>query len=312
MRFRFILSETWNSLKRNVSMIISVMLVTFISFLFIGVSGLMQAQITAAKGEWYDKVEVVVWLCPDGASQAASCSSGKAPSNQEIVDLENVINEEAGNIVSKITYVSREDFYKNTFLKQYPNGEYQGRVLTAADMQGSLRLKLKDPTKYQVVSEVLSGRTGVEEVQDQRKIFDPVFSVLNRATAVTVALAGVMILVAIMLTGTTIRMSAASRKNETEIMRLVGASNWTIRLRVADWFAARLRNVERHGEAVHHGLAVEERAVDASDQPEDGMAACTGPCGGSRRAVDRRVQHLAEEVPEGINRRSAERDVQHI
>ena len=64
MRFRFILSETWNSLKRNVSMIISVMLVTFISFLFIGVSGLMQAQITAAKGEWYDKVEVVVWLCP--------------------------------------------------------------------------------------------------------------------------------------------------------------------------------------------------------------------------------------------------------
>ena len=220
MRFRFILSETWNSLKRNVSMIISVMLVTFISFLFIGVSGLMQAQITAAKGEWYDKVEVVVWLCPDGASQAASCSSGKAPSNQEIVDLENVINEEAGNIVSKITYVSREDFYKNTCLKQYPNGEYQGRVLTAADMQGSLRLKLKDPTKYQVVSEVLSGRTGVEEVQDQRKIFDPVFSVLNRATAVTVALAGVMILVAIMLTGTTIRMSAASRKNETEIMRL--------------------------------------------------------------------------------------------
>ena len=318
MRFRFILSETWNSLKRNVSMIISVMLVTFISFLFIGVSGLMQAQITAAKGEWYDKVEVVVWLCPDGASQAASCSSGKAPSNQEIVDLENVINEEAGNIVSKITYVSREDFYKNTFLKQYPNGEYQGRVLTAADMQGSLRLKLKDPTKYQVVSEVLSGRTGVEEVQDQRKIFDPVFSVLNRATAVTVALAGVMILVAIMLTGTTIRMSAASRKNETEIMRLVGASNWTPavrvgrRVRVADWFAARLRNVERHGEAVHHGLAVEERAVDASDQPEDGMAACTGPCGGSRRAVDRRVQHLAEEVPEGINRRSAERDVQHI
>ena len=65
MRFRFILSETWNSLKRNVSMIISVMLVTFISFLFIGVSGLMQAQITAAKGEWYDNVEVVVWLCPD-------------------------------------------------------------------------------------------------------------------------------------------------------------------------------------------------------------------------------------------------------
>ena len=39
-----------------------------------------------------------------------------------------------------------------------------------------------------------------------------------------------MVVVAILLTGTTIRMSAASRRNETEIMRLVGASNWTIRL----------------------------------------------------------------------------------
>ena len=53
---------------------------------------------------------------------------------------------------------------------------------------------------------------------------------LNKATVVTVVLAGVMIVVAVLLTGTTIRMSAASRKNETEIMRLVGASNWTIRL----------------------------------------------------------------------------------
>lgn len=53
---------------------------------------------------------------------------------------------------------------------------------------------------------------------------------LNRATIATAALAAVMVVVAIMLTGTTIRMSAASRRTETEIMRLVGASNWTIRL----------------------------------------------------------------------------------
>lgn len=230
MRLRFIFSETCISLRRNVSMILSVMLVTFISFLFIGTSVLMQVQITKAKGDWYDKVEVVAWLCPDGTSQSPSCASGKAPTKDEIVKLENVINQELGDDVSNITYVSREEFYKNTFLKQYPNGVFQGRTLTAADMQDSLRLKLTNPMKYQVVSEVLSGRDGVEEVVDQRQIFDPVFSVLNRATAVTVVLAAVMIIVAIMLTSTTIRMSAASRRQETEIMRLVGASNSTIRM----------------------------------------------------------------------------------
>lgn len=64
MRARFILSETWANLTRNLSMLLSLTLVTFISFLFIGASVLTQAQITKAKGDWYDKVEVVVWLCP--------------------------------------------------------------------------------------------------------------------------------------------------------------------------------------------------------------------------------------------------------
>ena len=230
MRFRFILTETWTSLRRNVPMLLSVILVTFISFLFIGASLLTQAQITKAKGDWYDKVEVVVWLCPDGTSQSANCATGKAATTQQINDLQKVIQDELGDDVSETRFLSREDFYKQSFTKQYPKGEYQGRTLTAADMQDSLWLRLKNPEKYKVVSEVLSGRDGVEEVVDQRQIFEPVFAVLNRATAATAMLAGVMVIVAILLTSTTIRMSAASRSEETEIMRLVGASNWTIRL----------------------------------------------------------------------------------
>jgi len=230
MRLRFVLSETWIGLKRNLSMILSVTLVTFISFVFIGASALMQAQIQRAQGEWYDKVEIVVWLCPDGASQATSCATGQSPSQAEIVDIEEMIDTQLSDSVESYTFVSKQDFYEKTFLKQYPGGVFQGRTLTANDMQDTLRLKLKDPTKYQAVAEVLSGRKGVEEVVDQRQIFEPVFLILNRATAVTVSLAAVMVLVAILLTGTTIRMSAASRRNETEIMRLVGASNWTIRL----------------------------------------------------------------------------------
>lgn len=229
MRFRFILSETWTSLRRNVPMLLSVMLVTFISFLFIGASLLTQAQITKAKGDWYDKVEVVVWLCPDGNSQSANCSTGKAATTAQINELQKVIQQELPNDVSQVTFMSREDFYNNSFVKQYPKGEYQGRTLTAADMQDSLWLKLKNPENYRVVSEVLSNRDGVEEVVDQRQIFEPVFAILNRATVATGGLAVIMVIAAIMLTGTTIRMSAASRREETEIMRLVGASNWTIR-----------------------------------------------------------------------------------
>lgn len=230
MRPHFIFSQVWANLRRNGAMIISVMLVTFISFVFIGSAALMQTQVQKAKENWYDQVEVVVWLCPDGSSTSANCAAGTAPTEGEVSEIEAKIQSELSSVVSTITYVSQEDFYKNTFVKRYPGGVYEGRTLTAADMQASLRLKLKDANKYQAVSEVLGSTKGVELVEDQREIFEPVFEILNRGTVVTVVLAAVMVLVAVLLTGTTIRMSAASRRKEIEIMRYVGASNWTIRL----------------------------------------------------------------------------------
>lgn len=230
MRLRLILSETWNSLRHNGVMVISLLLVTFISFLFVGASVLTQAQVQRAQSEWYSQVEVVVWLCPDGTSTSANCSSGKSPSQDQIVQIEDSIMNDTEGVVSKITYVSKADFYRDTFLKRYPGGVYNGRTLTAGDMQDSLHLRLKDPSKYKVVSEVLSNKKYVESVEDQREVFDPIISVMNNVTVGTVILAVIMILVAILLTGTTIRLSAASRKTQTEIMRLVGASNWTIRM----------------------------------------------------------------------------------
>lgn len=230
MRLRSILSETGTGIRRNIPMLLAVMLVTFISFLFIGAAALMQVQVSQAETAWYDKVEVVVWLCPQGQSQAATCASGNAPTQEQIADIEETIQNDLPQAVSKITYMSAQQFYNEVFVKEYPGGVYQGQTLTPDDMQASLRLKLKDPTKYQEVAQVLNGKQGVEEVVDQQQIFEPVLTVLGKATAVTLSLAAVMIIVAILLTTTTIRMSAASRRDETEIMRLVGASNATIRL----------------------------------------------------------------------------------
>ena len=106
MRARFILSETWANLTRNLSMLLSLTLVTFISFLFIGASVLTQAQITKAKGDWYDKVEVVVWLCPDGTSQYANCASGKSPSSNHITALQKTISDAINDVLSNIDYLS--------------------------------------------------------------------------------------------------------------------------------------------------------------------------------------------------------------
>jgi cell division transport system permease protein len=71
---------------------------------------------------------------------------------------------------------------------------------------------------------------GVEQVQDLRKILDPMFAWLNLARWATVGLSALLLLAAALQIGNTIRLAAYSRRREIGIMRLVGASNWYIML----------------------------------------------------------------------------------
>jgi cell division transport system permease protein len=76
-----------------------------------------------------------------------------------------------------------------------------------------------------VLIEALSGQAGVQEVKDQRGYLDQIFAVLNAASYTAIGLAVLMLIAAVLLIATTIRLSAFSRRRELGIMRLVGASN---------------------------------------------------------------------------------------
>ena len=65
---------------------------------------------------------------------------------------------------------------------------------------------------------------GVSDVRDQGDVLDSLFDVLDKAKLLSLGLAGIMIVAAVLLISTTIRLSAMSREQETSIMRLVGAS----------------------------------------------------------------------------------------
>ena len=63
MKLRFILSEVGKGLSRNRAMSVAVILVTFVSLLFVGIAGLTQMQVSKMKSEWYDKIEVTIYMC---------------------------------------------------------------------------------------------------------------------------------------------------------------------------------------------------------------------------------------------------------
>lgn len=227
MRLQFILSEIGLGLRRNLSMTISVILVTFVSLTFVGSAALLQVQIGKMKDDWYDKVEVSVFLCPRGSSEP-TCASGEVTEDQR-ADIEAALaSPEIKPYIEHIYTESKEDAFK-AFQKQFKDQAWTAAV-TEDDMNSSFRIKLTDPQKYQLVADVVSGRPGVEDVQDQQRLFDKLFSVLNKATLLAGGLAAVMLLAAVLLITTTIRLSALSRRRETGIMRLVGASTFFIQL----------------------------------------------------------------------------------
>jgi cell division transport system permease protein len=223
------MQEVGNGIRRNFSIFISVVLVTLISFTFVGGGALMQMQIAQSKGQWYDRVEVSVWMCPNGVSDYSNCAAGTEATPANIDDLVNFLNTNLADQIESIYVEPKEEVFQE-LEKQYPGGIVEGQQLTAEDMQVVLRIKLVQPENYQVLAEVLSGRPGVEQVQDQRALFEPTFNLLNVLTVFSMIIAVIMLIAALLLISTTIRLSAETRKDQTQIMRLSGASNWFIQL----------------------------------------------------------------------------------
>lgn len=227
MRFRFVLSQLASGLRRNVSMTVSVALVTFVSLTFVGAALLLQMQIGNMKDDWYDRVEVSAFMCA-ADSAVPTCAAGEA-TEEQIDDIEALLDSEAlAPYVERIYFETKDEAFE-AFQEQMPDSAWT-QSLTPEQMQVSFRIKLVDPEQYQVVADELSGRDGVEEVVDQRALLEPLFLIMDRATLLAVGLAAVMTVTAVLLITTTIRLSAMSRRRETSIMRLVGASNLFIQL----------------------------------------------------------------------------------
>lgn len=227
MRLQFILSELGIGLRRNLSMTVSVVLVTFVSLTFVGAAGLLQVQVDQMKDDWYDRVEVSIFLCPDQSEQP-TCAAGEATPEQIQAIGDELDGEALEPYVEQVYFESKDDAYA-AFQERFAD-EWWAEGVTADQLQASYRVALVDPEQYQVVSDVFTGRQGVEVVRDQRQVIEPLILVLNRASLVAAGLAAVMLLSAVLLITTTIRLSAMSRRRETGIMRLVGASNLFIQL----------------------------------------------------------------------------------
>jgi cell division transport system permease protein len=222
MRFALVWSEAASGLRRNLSMVVSVILVTFISLTFVGAAILMQMQIGQMKGYWYDRAQVAVYMCT--ATDSSKTCTGQDATADQINAVKSELSSPAlAKFIKKSTFEDHDKVYAE-FKKQFKNNPVADYV-TPDLLNQTFWINLNDPNQSAVIVESVSSLPGVQSVTDQRQYLDQIFSMLNVASFTAIAIAVVMLVAAALLIATTIRLSAFSRRRELAIMRLVGASN---------------------------------------------------------------------------------------
>jgi cell division transport system permease protein len=215
MRVNFVLSEMATGLRRNLTMTVAMILTTAISLGLMGTGLLIAGMISDMKEIYYDKVQVSIFLADDVTDEQRADIESRLDGSQE---------------VKAFLYESKAEAYER-FKQQFSQQPELVENTPPDALPESFRVEMINPERYEVIAaEFPNGQNGVDQVRDEGDFLDRLFSLLNGARNATIAVAVVQALAALLLISNTIQLAAFNRRNETNIMRLVGASRWYTQL----------------------------------------------------------------------------------
>ncbi|MBY5162800.1 permease-like cell division protein FtsX [Salsipaludibacter albus] len=218
-RWSYILNEAAIGLRRNLWMTVAVVLSVTVSLALFGASVLLRQQVDAATDDWTGKIEVSIYLC-DGLSCPPITDSQQ---DELLTDLE-------GNpLVDQVFYETKEEAYQ-AFQEQFANEPTFLESVDETTLPASFRVKLTDPERFDAIQTEYENRPGVESIVDQKELLDEFLAFTSTIRWSALFVAAIQMLAATVLVANTVRMAAFARRDQTQIMKLVGASNWYVRL----------------------------------------------------------------------------------
>jgi cell division transport system permease protein len=213
MRLKYILAEVLVGLWRNVTMTVAMIITMAVSLTMLGASLVLYQQIDAMKGYYYDKVEVSIFLRNDVTDDQRTA-------------LENDLKNDP-LVKQPVTFESKQQAYEK-FQQQFKDAPDLIKATKPDSLPSSFRVQLKDPQQYQQIYDGYKSKDGIDEIVDQRRLLSKVFGVLGAAQNMSLVVAIIQGIAALLLVGNTIQVAAYSRRREVAVMKLVGASNWFI------------------------------------------------------------------------------------
>ncbi len=213
-RGSYFFRETSAGLKRNGLVAFAAVSSVFVSLFLLGAALLVGREVNLLVDATTAKVEVSVFL-------------KDTISDSQVAHLRDTLT--AMPEVDTVSFESRDQAFTR-FKEIFANQQALVQNVTADAMPQSFRVKLLDPEKFAVVNARLAGQPGIDKVVDQRNILKRLFAVTHVLQFGAYVAAVIMLVSAAALIGNTVRMAVFARRKEIGIMKLVGATNWFIRV----------------------------------------------------------------------------------
>ncbi|WP_332661648.1 permease-like cell division protein FtsX [Aeromicrobium sp.] len=225
---RSTLSELGQSLSRNKSMTISLVVTMTVSLLLAALGLLIQSQADRTEKYFGSKLQLQVNLCTKN-SLSKNCIGGAATDDQKQT-IQAALKENP-EVKSFDVRTPSDNFEQaRAVFGQSDNGRKQLETLSPSSFPESYMVTLKNADKYEGVRSQVTGMDGVGTVNSLKEQLGPLFTALDKFKYAAIATSVLLIAAAILQVSNTIRMTAYARRREIGIMRLVGASSWHIQL----------------------------------------------------------------------------------
>jgi cell division transport system permease protein len=213
-RIEFFVKETLQALRRNGLLVFAAISTAFIALFLLGGALLVQREVNLIAAQTEANVEVSVFL-----SDTISASQ-----TQNLNEMISAMPQTAS-----VHYESKDEAYQR-FKVIFANQPPLVDNVSPDALPASFRVKLKDPQQFLAVAEQLQGQPGIDKIVDNADLYKRLFAVTRIFRIGVFAVALVMLVASAALIGNTVRMAVFARRHAIGIMRLVGATNGTIRV----------------------------------------------------------------------------------
>ncbi len=218
MKFDYIARETANNLRRNITLTIAAIMTVAVSLALFGSTLLVRQGVDNVSARWQDGIEVIAFLKKD-----------ITPEQREAIEAFLQENPEVGSF----EYVDREQSHAEALRLFERNSAMLAKLEASPDLvPDSYRLtpESSDINLMSSLGEQLAAEPGVQTVTDVTDSIKTVTGVSGAAQRGMLVIGVLLLAAALLLILNTIRMAMFARRREIEVMKLVGATNWFIRV----------------------------------------------------------------------------------